>query len=221
VRQSDAQAGGREIDELVRIRDDCLVSVLLGLKAERFGAGEEIAWTERRLLDRTAAQPMPDDEHGRLTLHEAVVVPEWIDYNGHMTEFRYLEVLGDATDALLRLIGVDAAYVATKGSYFTAETHIRYLAEARAGDRIEVATQLLGHDDKRVHVFHEVRKREDATAVATGEHMLLHFGHAAERVEPAPPEVLAALERIADRQRGLQRPPAAGRRIGGEPLAAA
>jgi carnitine 3-dehydrogenase len=221
VRQSDAQAGGREIDELVQIRDDCLVSVLLGLKGERYGAGEEIARAERRLLDRAAARPIPDDAEGWLTLHEAVVVPEWIDYNGHMTEFRYLEVLADATDALLRLIGIDSAYVASRGSYFTVETHIQHLAEARAGDRIEVATQLLGHDDTRLHLFHEMRRCEEATAVAAGEHMLLHFGRAAGGVEPAPAEVLAALERIAERQRGLRWPAAAGQRIEGEPRAAA
>ncbi len=28
------------------------------------------------------------------------VRPEWIDYNGHMTESRYLQVFGDAMDAL-------------------------------------------------------------------------------------------------------------------------
>ena len=36
--------------------------------------------------------------------------PAWIDYNGHMSEHRYLQVFGDTTDGLLRLIGVDMAY---------------------------------------------------------------------------------------------------------------
>ena len=36
--------------------------------------------------------------------------PEWIDYNGHMTDSRYLQVFGDATDALLRFAGIDDAY---------------------------------------------------------------------------------------------------------------
>ena len=54
VAQSDAQAAGRSIEELARIRDDCLVSVLIGLKGEAFAAGEEIARSEQRLLDRAA-----------------------------------------------------------------------------------------------------------------------------------------------------------------------
>ena len=53
-----------------------------------------------------------------------------------MNEARYLQALADATDAFLRLIGVDADYLAQGGSYFTVETHIRHLDEARAGDPI-------------------------------------------------------------------------------------
>ena len=34
-------------------------------------------------------------------------MPAWIDYNGHMAEFRYLQVFADASDALLLAIGLD------------------------------------------------------------------------------------------------------------------
>lgn len=215
VRQSDDQADGRSIDELARIRDDCLVAVLLGLKAEGFGAGEEIARSERRLLDRASQLrgDKPPYTDGWLTIHSAEVDAAWIDYNGHMTEFRYLEALADGTDALLRQIGIDSAYVATRGSYYTVETHIRHLDEAHAGDRLNVATQLLGYDDKRLHLYHELRREGDATTVATGEHMLLHVDHGAGVTAPAPADVLQALAVIAERQRDLERPAAAGRRI--------
>ncbi len=206
VEQSDAQAQGRSIEELVQIRDDCLVAVLLGLKGEGFGAGEEIARSERRLLDRagTRAGDEPLYTDGWLTIHSVMVDAEWIDYNGHMTEFRYLEALADGTDALLRQIGIDSAYVATRGSYYTVETHIRHLDEAHAGDRLNVYTQLLGYDDKRLHLYHELRRPDDATTVATGEHMLLHVDHAAGVTAPAPADVLLALAAIAERQRELE-----------------
>ena len=217
VTQSDEQAHGRSIEELVRIRDDCLVAVLLGLKGEDFGAGKEIARTERRLLDLASARA--DEavyDNGWLMLHTAVVDPEWIDYNGHMTEFRYLEALADGTDAVLRRIGIDSAYVATRGSYYTVETHIRHLDEAHAGDHLCVATQLLGYDEKRLHLFHELRRRGDDAAIATGEHMLLHVDNADGVTVPAPADVLAALAAIAERQAELAPPPAAGRRIDGD-----
>jgi carnitine 3-dehydrogenase len=214
VRESDAQADGRTIEELVRIRDDCLVAVLLGLKGEGFAAGEEISRTERQLLDRAVAQ------HGEapftagwLTAHTATVAAEWIDYNGHMTEFRYLEALADGTDALLRQIGIDSAYVAARGSYYTVETHIHHLDEAHAGEKIYVATQLLGYDEKRLHLYHELRRSDDNATIATGEHMLLHVDNAAGVTAPAPPEVLKALADITARQRQLPWPRAAGRKI--------
>ncbi len=81
------------------------------------------------------------------------MIPEWIDYNGHMTEHRYLDVFGRATDRFLAHIGVDEAYLKSGHSYYTVETHIMHLGEAKAGDALHVETQLLSFDEKRVHVF--------------------------------------------------------------------
>src|SRR6185437_15489749 len=39
VAQSDAQAAGRSVRELEQLRDDCLVSVLQALRANRYAAG--------------------------------------------------------------------------------------------------------------------------------------------------------------------------------------
>src|ERR1700727_1661748 len=100
VAQSDAQAAGRSIEELARIRDDCLVAVLSGLRGQAWGAGNDVAATERR-WQRTALAGARDGiaaaPDGRLDLREVIVSPEWIDYNGHMTEYRYLEVFADTT----------------------------------------------------------------------------------------------------------------------------
>ena len=78
-----------------------------------------------------------------LTVRRTVPL-DWTDYNGHMTEARYLHAFGDATDRFMEIIGCDAAYIASGGSYFTAETHIRHLDEAHAGAVIEVTTQVTG-----------------------------------------------------------------------------
>jgi len=216
VRQSDAQAAGRSIAELERIRDDCLVAVLRGLAGERFGAGEVVALAERNLYERAAAAAAPRTlADGRLVLHRALVAPSWIDYNGHMTESRYLEVLADATDAFLREIGILGPYIDTGRSYYTVESHLRHLAEAHAGDRLTVATRLLGHDAKRLHLFHELLSDERPGPIATGEHMLLHVDRAAGRTTPAGEEVLARLQQIADAQRDLPWPDAAGGQVRG------
>jgi carnitine 3-dehydrogenase len=218
VAQSDDQAGGRSIEELARIRDDCLVAVLSGLRGQSWGAGVDVMATERRwqLAEiATAAIDLDALPTGApLALHEAIVADDWIDYNGHMTEHRYLEVLADATDRFLPLIGAGAGYVASGSSYYTVETHIRHLGEARPGDRLLVTTRLLGYDAKRLHLFHEVRRAADDAPVATGEHMMLHVDVAAGRTVPAGADMLAALERISAAQAGLPMPDGAGRGIG-------
>jgi carnitine 3-dehydrogenase len=223
IAQSDAQAAGRSIEELARIRDDCLVAVLNGLRGQAWGAGNDVAATERRwqqtalVADKghaAARDGLATTGDGLLHLHELIVAPEWIDYNGHMTEFRYLEVLADTTDLFLPLIGASTDYAASGNSFFTVETHIRHLGQAHAGDRLAVSTQLLHHDAKRLHLFHQIRHAEDGSLVTTGEHMLLHVDIAAGRAVPAGADVLATLDRIAAAQAGLSVPEGAGRAIG-------
>ena len=170
VAQSDEQAGGRSIRQLEELRDDCLVAVMQGLRTHRFGAGAVLDDHERALFD--ASHPMlmadGDDLSSPLRLHTARVLPEWVDYNGHAHESRYLQVFGDASDAFLRYIGIDAAYLAAGGSYYTVETHLSFLREASAGEQLHVATQVLGFDDKRLHLFHELYRSGDDVLLAAG-----------------------------------------------------
>jgi carnitine 3-dehydrogenase len=161
----------------------------------------------------TRAAPAADD--GRLYLHEVSVAPEWIDYNGHMTEYRYLEVLADTTDAFLPLIGAGAEYAASGRSFFAVESHIRHFSQARSGERLTVSTQLLHHDPKRLHLFHEMRHADDGSLIATGEHMLLHVDIAVGRAVPAGADILGRLDRIAAAQSELPWPESAGRAVGG------
>jgi carnitine 3-dehydrogenase / betainyl-CoA thioesterase len=225
VAQSDAQAGTLSVADLKRIRDDCLVAVLRGLKGAGYAAGEVLALTERELFERAglnggagAGGPLPD---GRLRLHEVLVEPGWIDYNGHMTEYRYLEVMADTTDAFLREIGIVGAYIDAGRSYYTVETHIRHLGEAHGGDRVYVTTRLLGHDEKRLHLWHELRRDVGDELIATGEHMLLHVDRGAGKTTAAGPEILAVLEGIAAAQRDLAWPEGAGNHVRGPRVEAA
>jgi len=210
VAQSDAQAGGRSLRELERLRDDCLVSIIQGLRTHDFGAGAVLAGYERALFAAAPAAAAADDE-APLRLHSAVVAPEWIDYNGHAHESRYLQVFGDATDALLRHVGLD---LDAGSSYFTVETHLSHLGQARAEERLHVTTQLLGHDEKRLHIFHALYRTDDEALLATAEQMLLHVDTRADRVAPAPPELLERIARIAHSHAALPRPERAGRAIG-------
>lgn len=193
--QSDAQSGAHSIRELERIRDDNLVGIFHALKANNWGAGQSVREMEERLYAREVEKP----DGYPLRLHHTRVRGGWVDYNGHMTEFRYLQVLGDATDAFLIHIGLDADYRTGGCSAYTVETHIRHLAEVKAGELLTVETRLLGHDNKRFRLHHSIQ-REDRSEVATGEHMLLHVDTNAGHATPMPDAMIATLAQVAAKE---------------------
>ncbi len=209
--QSDAQSGQYTIRELERIRDRNLVGILKVLKANDWGAGDVLnAWERARPLP--PPPPLPRDLAQPLMLVVVEVVPEWLDYNGHMTEARYLEACTKTTDAFLDLLDARLGHVQAGFSYYTAETHIRHLAEAKRGDRLTGSVQVLQADEKRLHLWVQLTRGE--TLVATIEQMLLHVEMASGRVCPAPERVLERLRPIASAHARLPWPEGAGRFVG-------
>lgn len=203
--QSDAQSGHHTIRELERIRDGNLVGFLRALKDRDWGAGRVL-----NAHDAARRQAVADAPEGApLTLARLQVLPSWIDYNGHMTESRYLFAASETSDAFLRLIGAGMDYVARGHSYYTAETHILHLGEAKLGDRLTGSLQVLAADEKRLHVFIRLLRGEDL--VATVEQMLLHVDMARGRTAPALPEVRDRLDPIARAHAALPPPEGAGR----------
>ncbi len=100
---------------------------------------------------------MPDG--GRL-LHEEQVQPAWVDYNGHMNVAYYVLVFDHGTDALLDLLDMGDDYrKKTNSSDFVVESHISYMREVVEGDSLQIATLLMGFDEKRMHLFHHMYHR--------------------------------------------------------------
>jgi acyl-CoA thioesterase FadM len=129
------------------------------------------------------------------------VRPEWIDYNGHMTDSRYLQVFGDATDALFRYAGVDDGYRRSGRAMYTVETHVIHQAEARALEPLYVTTQVLEVDDKRVRLFHSLHRRRDEALVATAKQLYLHVNTAPGKAAPMDAAVRARLTELQAAQR--------------------
>jgi acyl-CoA thioester hydrolase len=139
------------------------------------------------------------------------VPPEWIDYNGHMMDAYYFLAFTEATEVFLDHLGLGAAYQARTGSgIYTAESHLCFASPATLGAELTYRTQLLGHDAKRLHVFHQMTSA-DALA-ATCELMFLHVSH--DHVAPMPAEAAAAVAALAAAHAPLPRPEKAGRHIG-------
>jgi carnitine 3-dehydrogenase / betainyl-CoA thioesterase len=210
--QSDAQAGDLGVRELERLRDDNLVALLQALRARRYGAGDVLHEHEARLFGASARLAAPTDP-ARPLRYETIVDPSWVDYNGHMTEARYLHVFAEATDALLRHVGLDAEYLARGASAYTVETHLRHLHEVAGLEPLEVETQVLGTDEKRLHLFHTMRRCDGGPTLATAEQMLVHVDTKAGRSSPWQEPVASRLAAAAPAHAALPVPEGVGRSI--------
>ena len=113
-----------------------------------------------------------------------MVRPEWVDYNGHMSDFIYGHVFGEAMDALYRGVGLDEAYRNKGRMFYTVESHVRHLGEAKVNEPLYVTTQVLALDEKRLHMFHRLYRGRDDALIATGEQMHLHVDTAAAKATP-------------------------------------
>ncbi len=210
--QSDAQSGALGIAELERIRDDNLAGILRALKGNDWGAGKTLRRHERRLYDAAAPTGEPDLTQPIRTL-ERRVPPEWAGDNNHMKEAHSLTCFCAASDALLRLIGIDADYLAEGGSYCAVETHIRHLAQARVGEPIHALTRVIDGSGKRLRLFHELFDSK-GECLATGEHMLLHVSLETRRASAPGPTVRQRLDMIAAHHARLPKPDGLGRAVG-------
>ena len=146
-----------------------------------------------------------------LTLQRSIPA-EWADYNGHMNEARYLEAFSAAMDRFMEMIGCDAKYIASGGSYFTAETHICHLDEAQVGAEIKVRSQCLLGQGKKLHLFQ--RMWHGDRLLATGEHMLIHVSLQTRRASEPASHIAKRLGEIAKEHAELPWPKQAGRAIG-------
>ncbi|MFJ4085698.1 thioesterase family protein [Pseudomonas psychrophila] len=149
-----------------------------------------------------------------LTTYSTPILEEWVDYNGHLRDAFYLLIFSYATDALMDRLGLDSQNRETSGhSLFTLEVHLNYLHEVKLGAHVEVRTQLIGHDKKRLHVYHSLHRVGDERALASNEQMLLHVDLTGPRSAPFGEHSLALLQAIEDQQRDLPRPEHVGRVI--------
>lgn len=153
-------------------------------------------------------------ENGPLQLHESVVLPEWIDYNGHMNVAFYVLAFDQATDAFLDHIGLDHGYKkAANCTTFVVDMNVCYLGEVLEGDPLRFTTQLIHADEKRLHYFHRMYHAEKGFLAATNELMTVHISLETRRVAPMRDDILNRVESLRVQHAMLPYPAQAGRLI--------
>ena len=212
--QSDQQSGQFSIDELMEKRDDNLVDFLKVLKDNQWGAGNSL-----KEFDASLSGSINKLEFSELNLSSPILtyvskVPkEWADYNGHMTEARYLECFSEATTEMMSIIGADEEYILNIGSYFTVETHIRHLDEVQIGESIKAKTQVIFGENKKLHLFHWLN-HEDGKLLATAEHMLIHVDLKTRGASMPNDLVLKRMGLVYEAHKKLPRPEGINRAVG-------
>ncbi|TLY57437.1 MAG: thioesterase [Gammaproteobacteria bacterium] len=141
-----------------------------------------------------------------LRIYETAILPEWIDYNGHLRDAYYTLIVSLASDALMDRLHLDAAYrKRTSCTLYTVEMHIHYLDEVKATDTALVGVRIVGADHKRIHAAFEILRAGHTGAAAVAEVMLLHVRQQGETAAsvPFPPEVQAAIAQLEAETAGL------------------
>lgn len=202
--QSDEQSGHYTIRELERKRDDNLVTILRGLKARNWGAGQTLVEQEAK-----TRPPLPTDLTKPLRTLERVIPIDWTDYNGHMNESRYGQVFSDAGDVVMAMIGADADYIASGLSYFTVENLIRFRNETHPHEKIHVDTQVLQAEGKKLRMYHEM-KRDNGELLCTCNQLLIHVSLETRRSCEPGEEMAAKMKALHDAQTKLPKPESMG-----------
>ena len=138
---------------------------------------------------------------------------DWIDYNGHLNMAFYNVLFDRGCDTAFEELGLGPDIARQTGmTIYTAEIHVRYLREIKLGDEVTASVQILDHDEKRLHLFQELR-HVDGWLSATSESIALHVDLGGPKVVPFQPDVMEAVTRVAERHAALPEPDGAGRKI--------
>jgi acyl-CoA thioester hydrolase len=151
-----------------------------------------------------------------IPIYQTPILPEWIDYNGHLRDAYYVLIVSQATDALMDRIGLDEAYRRrTQCTLYTVELHIQYLQEVKQTDTALVTMRILGADAKRIHAAFELASAGATRVAAVAEEMLLHVCQQPQAVTTTafPPEVSTAVAQLQAAGAGLAPATSGSRRL--------
>jgi acyl-CoA thioester hydrolase len=144
---------------------------------------------------------------------ELEIPAEWVDYNDHLNDAYHAVAFSRAGDAFMERIGLGPeGRKATGRTIYTLALVIRYLAEARRGERLKITIQVLETDSKRLRFWLEARRMSDDALVSTSEQLLICVNRTGESAKAAdfPSDIAARLAAIAADHAELPAPLEAG-----------
>lgn len=144
------------------------------------------------------------------------VLPEWIDYNGHMNVAYYTVSADQALDRMLEdHLGLGERFAAKAGmGPYALQANYTYLAELHEGEAFSVLIRLLDHDAKRMHLHLELVRDSDATPAARLETLLMNVDLSVRRGAAYPDWGQARMAQMVADHAQLPPPPGLGQPMG-------
>ena len=149
---------------------------------------------------------------GPMPVLDVEIPAEWVDYNNHLNDAYHAVAFSRAGDNFMERVGLgEAGRAATGRTTYTLSLVIRYLAEAKLGERLSISLQVLEIDKKRMRVWFEAH-RADGVLASTSEQIYMCVDRTGERPRAAdfPHDVAARLEAVAAEHAKLATPLEAG-----------
>lgn len=156
---------------------------------------------------------MPDAAPFRTS--DRTVLPEWIDYNGHMNVAYYVLAIDHAMDEAFDALGLGIDLVRNRRmGPMALVNQIHYIDELLEGQRFACDFQMLDADHKRIHYFVTMHHLEKGTVAATYEGLSINVDLEARRSTPYPDDLKIGIDAMLAEHRLLPRPKLAGATIG-------
>jgi len=150
----------------------------------------------------------------------AVVLPQWIDYNGHMNVGYYHVAFDDAASPFFEWLGLTPDFRREhRSSTFALESHLTFVREVREGDPLRFEARLLEADAKRMHFYQEMFHGTEGWLAATYESLSVHVDMGTRRTAPMPEPLARRLAEVLAAHSALPRPAVVGRAMSVRPPA--
>ncbi len=160
-----------------------------------------------------SATVLPKIEH-TISLFESPVLPEWIDYNGHMNDACYVVAFSQAVEGFMSCIDLNEDFRFKHSvSIYSLQSMVTYLQEVSEGENIVIKGQLLESDAKKLRLFMTMYHANTHDELATMETLLLHMDMKNHKASPFLPHTLSLVENIQTAHNKLVLPKNSGQAI--------
>jgi len=158
---------------------------------------------------------MSEEFEAPLAFREQTVIPEWVDFNGHMNVAFYMVAFDRCVDDMYNRLLVGPDFIDDSGcSVFTLEAHISYLREVVESDPLHITGRLMDYDGKRIHAYFEMFHGADGHMTAAMEQLGIHVDMEKRKPAEFSKRTQNLLERMLAAHRRLPAADHAGRVIG-------